>query len=128
MDIDEGVALRVRELRLARGWSQDQLAVESGLSKDGISRIERGDRIPRLDTLEEIAVALGISLPQLVDVGEPLPEIPKQVDARALALQRLLEQLDPKVARSLMALIRSIARGTGQTDPPPGSAARANES
>jgi transcriptional regulator with XRE-family HTH domain len=109
MDIYEGVALRVRELRLAHGWSQHQLAAEAGLSADGVSRIERGDRTPRLGTLEEIAIALGISLPQLVDVGQPLPEIPK-VDAKTLALQRLLDQLAPKLARLLVTLIRCIVR------------------
>src|SRR6187431_2548241 len=32
------IAVRVRQLREARGWSQEQLASQTGLSKDGISR------------------------------------------------------------------------------------------
>jgi hypothetical protein len=50
-----------------------------------------------------------VPVAQLADVGEPLPRVSK-VDARTLALQRLLDQLDPKVVSQLMALIRSIVR------------------
>lgn len=62
MDLFAEVAMRVRELREARGWSQRELAAAAGLSQDGVSRIERGGRSPRLDTLEEIATALGVPL------------------------------------------------------------------
>jgi transcriptional regulator with XRE-family HTH domain len=53
-NLSDAIASRVRELRLAKGWSQERLADETGLSKDAVSRIERGDRGPRLDTLERI--------------------------------------------------------------------------
>jgi ribosome-binding protein aMBF1 (putative translation factor) len=67
------IAARVRRLRLARGWSQARLAEESGLSPHAISLIERRERAARLDTLEQIAHAFGLSLPEFVDVEKPPP-------------------------------------------------------
>ena len=34
-----------------RGWSQDQLAEAAGLSRTGVSNLERGLYKPRVDTL-----------------------------------------------------------------------------
>jgi transcriptional regulator with XRE-family HTH domain len=66
----EWIARRVRELRLAKDWSQKRLATEAGLSTDGISRIERADRSPQLETVAQIAAALGMPLAKLVDLGK----------------------------------------------------------
>ena len=41
-------------------WTQAKLAEGADLSVDSISRIERGDRSPSLESLEKIAEALGI--------------------------------------------------------------------
>lgn len=35
---------RVAEIRKARGWSQDKLALESGLARSYLSGVERGQR------------------------------------------------------------------------------------
>lgn len=51
---------RIRELRMARGWSQDQLAARVGCSKPQISDLERGNRSLDLDWMRRISGALGI--------------------------------------------------------------------
>lgn len=105
----DAVAARIRELRMARGWSQDRLALEAGLSKDAVSRIERGERSARLDTLERLGAAVGLSLPKLVDFGEATPQTQER-DGRAIALQRLLDQLDPRVGSLVVNLVRGLVR------------------
>lgn len=105
----DAVAARIRELRMARGWSQDRLALEAGLSKDAVSRIERGERSARLDTLERLGAAVGLSLPKLVDFGETTPQ-PQERDGRVIALQRLLDQLDPRVGTLVVNLVRGLVR------------------
>ena len=45
-DLHERIATRVRELRAARGYSLDELATRSGVSRSMISLIERGERSP----------------------------------------------------------------------------------
>jgi transcriptional regulator with XRE-family HTH domain len=51
---------KVRELREARGLSQEALADAAQLHRTHISLIERGRRSVRLETVELLAIALGI--------------------------------------------------------------------
>jgi putative transcriptional regulator len=43
-----GIKNRVKELRSARGWTQEQLAVAVGVSRQSINSIERGRYVPSL--------------------------------------------------------------------------------
>ena len=53
---------RVRELRLARGMSQRQLALLAGTSQPAIARLEMGGTNPRMNTLARLSAALGAEL------------------------------------------------------------------
>jgi transcriptional regulator with XRE-family HTH domain len=53
--------------RHARGFSQDALARASGLTRDGISKIERDKRSPRLETLVRLSRALGVTPGEIVE-------------------------------------------------------------
>lgn len=53
--------LRVREARLARGWTQEDLSRESGLATVQVSRIERGVREVRLTTVLRLIAALDVA-------------------------------------------------------------------
>jgi transcriptional regulator with XRE-family HTH domain len=66
-DLDGLVRQRIRGLRVARGWSLDDLAGRCYLSPSTLSRIETGHRRISLDQLSSIARALGTSLDQLVE-------------------------------------------------------------
>lgn len=56
---------RVRELRLARGLSQEELAFKSGMHRTYLGGVERGERNPSLKNIVAIAEALGITPSQL---------------------------------------------------------------
>src|ERR1035437_1996144 len=66
-DLDGLVRKRIRGLRVARGWSLDDLAARCYLSPSTLSRIETGHRRISLDQLSSIARALGTTLDQLVE-------------------------------------------------------------
>lgn len=51
---------RVRELRTARGWSQQRLAEEADLHEIQVSHIERGANEPKLTTILKLAKALRV--------------------------------------------------------------------
>ena len=57
---------RIRQLRIAKGWSQEQLAEESGLHTNYIGGIERGERNLSLINLDRLAKAFGISVSELL--------------------------------------------------------------
>jgi len=68
--IGEAVARTVRALRSAHGWSLDQLAARSGVSKGVLVALEQGRGNPNLGTLIRISEALGVALTRLVQVEE----------------------------------------------------------
>lgn len=57
----------VRAARKAKGWTQEDLAHESGLATVQVSRIERGVREIRLTTLVRLLKALDIGPNHLLD-------------------------------------------------------------
>ena len=61
-DIARRFGQRVRELRKAKGLSQEAFAAACGLDRTYISGIERGVRNVSLRNIEVIATALGISI------------------------------------------------------------------
>ncbi len=61
MSLRAVVAENLRALRLKVGVSQEALAKKSGLSVSYVSMLERGLRVPPLDTLEALSKALGVS-------------------------------------------------------------------
>src|SRR5262249_60524288 len=56
---------RVRHGRNSRGWTLDQLAERSGVSRRMLVSIEQGSANPSIATLLLISDALGIGLPAL---------------------------------------------------------------
>ena len=65
--LNDRIALRVRELRAARGLSLDALAQSCGVSRSMISLIERGESSPTAVVLEKLASGLDVPLPSLFD-------------------------------------------------------------
>ena len=63
----DGLAERLKELRKAKEWSQQQLATEAGVHYTHIGRYERGQAVPATETLRKLAEAFGVSLDFLVD-------------------------------------------------------------
>ena len=91
------VPRRVREERAERGWTLDELAARSGVSRAMISKIERGDSNPTAVLLSRLADALGLSLSSLM--SEPrgsisalrlLSEQPAWVDPATGYVRRLI--------------------------------------
>jgi transcriptional regulator with XRE-family HTH domain len=57
---------RIRELRKERGLNQEEMSYRSGLHRTEMSQLERGLRLPRVDTLIKVAASLEVNLEELV--------------------------------------------------------------
>ncbi|WP_018658093.1 helix-turn-helix transcriptional regulator [Actinomadura flavalba] len=68
-DLDGLVRKRIRALRVAQGWSLEELARRAHMSQSSLSRIENGQRRLALDQLVMLARALDTSLDQLVETA-----------------------------------------------------------
>lgn len=68
--INEDLGRRVRKLRGDRGWSLEELASASGVSRSMLSEIERKRANPTLSVTYRIARAFGLSLQDLIESAD----------------------------------------------------------
>lgn len=66
MTILQKFGSRIKELRSAKGITQEGLAGLAGLSRQYVGDVERGTRNISLVNIEKIATALKITLPELL--------------------------------------------------------------
>ena len=84
-EITTAVARTLQALRADRGWSLDQLAARSGVSKGVLVALEQGRSNPNLATLARIGDAFGVPVTLLVDVGgEPAVRVSSPDASRVL--------------------------------------------
>lgn len=57
---------RIRAFRKLKGYTQERLAKELGLSVSAIGEVERGNRMPSEQLLEQIAQHLNIPVSELI--------------------------------------------------------------
>lgn len=62
----ELVGWNVRRLRVAMGLTQEALAVDAGLDRSYVGRIERATENPSVDTLDQLAAALRVASAELL--------------------------------------------------------------
>lgn len=68
MDVVKINGDKLQEFRLAKFWSRDELAEKSGLHRDHIGRLERGEGgNSRPPTVRRLAEALGMEPSELVE-------------------------------------------------------------
>jgi transcriptional regulator with XRE-family HTH domain len=69
---------RLRELRIAAGLTQRELAGRIGITIDGIAKLERGDRLPGWATVVALCEALNVSADSFrtKPAGEDRPTTP----------------------------------------------------
>jgi transcriptional regulator with XRE-family HTH domain len=67
MDVGRRLAANVKRLRLAKGWSQEELADRAGRHRTFISQIERATKSPTVASVDRIAQALGVTNGELLD-------------------------------------------------------------
>ena len=60
------IGMRIRQVRKAKGWSQDVLAKKCGISMSFLGHIERGTRIMSLETFVSICGALEAGADELL--------------------------------------------------------------
>jgi transcriptional regulator with XRE-family HTH domain len=68
--VTAAVARHVRALRTGRGWSLDELAGRSRVSKGMVVQIEAGRTNPSIGTLCRIADAFGVSVARLLEASD----------------------------------------------------------
>lgn len=76
MDTRKLIALNLRRLRVERGLSQENLAVDADIDRTYVSRLERNRENPTVTVLERLALALGVEIVEFfskIDPSAPPP-------------------------------------------------------
>ncbi len=74
-EVAVGFGENLRRCRRRAGLSQEELSFRSSVHRTDISKIERGESLPRTDTLLKLAGGLGVEPQELLDglAWEPPP-------------------------------------------------------
>lgn len=102
------IGARIREARLMRGWTHEELARRMGVNWRSVQRWQKG-RLPRVETLRRLAEVLEV--PPSYFLGESGP-------ATLSELRERLAELSVRVER-LAAVVSSLAEER-RADPPNG--------
>ena len=92
----------IRRIRTSRGLSQEYLAAEANISRPAFRNIETGKADPRVSTLQNIARALGVALPELLAKPPQLSCVRfRSSKAKGLKARAIRDQVVIDVARWL---------------------------
>jgi HTH-type transcriptional regulator, competence development regulator len=107
---------RVKELRLARRYSQRELAAKAGMDYTYLSKIENGrlEHTPSIRTIQGLALALGVDELELMDLANKVPAVFEGItrDREALRFFRHATETirDPAEWRDLSAYLERSRR------------------
>lgn len=89
---DPTLSDQVRVWRIDRGLTQSELERRAGLSHNTVSRIERGEVSPRLDTVERLAEAMDLSV-EVLSFRQPSMRVKEDPSDYKGDFERLKERL-----------------------------------
>ena len=105
------LAISIRSLRLRNGLSQRQLATRMSVPRTYVSKIENEKATPTLSSLERLARALEVTVPDLLSGGERN----RQEEIRELMRDQFIAELLPCVSQlngmqmsSILAQVRDL--------------------
>lgn len=99
------IGKNIRKYRLARNLRQEDLAELAGLSTNYVGAVERGEKLPALETFIEIVNTLGVSadmvLSEVVEAGYKV---------RTTQLSEHLEKLSDSDRRKVCAVVEALIK------------------
>jgi len=70
----------LKKLRMEKGWTQKDLSEKIGVSKTAVASWEQGARIPKVDTLEDLADVFNVDMNYLLGETDKTTKIPHPYD------------------------------------------------
>lgn len=95
-NINDPLSQRIKELRLEKNWTQQQLAQKANLAKPLISMLETGERHPSDDVLKKLCKAFDINENDILNE-----------DVKKKAIQ----EIEKAETRDVLTAYRKIYRG-----------------
>jgi transcriptional regulator with XRE-family HTH domain len=99
------IGARIKEIRVKKGMTQEQLSEKMGINPKYLSSIERGKENPTLDTLIKVAQSLDVDMGQIFT----LVQIEDPAKCKSLAVS-LLNKADEEQIKLAVKIFSSIIR------------------
>jgi transcriptional regulator with XRE-family HTH domain len=99
---------RIRELRLARGWTEEQLGAHAGVTTLDVIRVETDALDVSVSTLEKLAAALDVTPADLL--GGLV-----QLSPKAIEFGKAFDEAPPELRAAILAFLASLNRPSGKT-------------
>jgi len=96
---------RIREIRKARGLTQERFAEMVDIEQKHVSRIELGKSYPTIDRLEKMAIALDVQLSSFFDFMHL-----ENNEERAASIEDMLHELSEDSRKMAYKMIKAIIK------------------
>lgn len=103
MDLYQNVGLRIRQARMEKGMSQQELSDKADVALPHLSNIELGKKIMRLDTFSRIIEALQVSADFILR-----SDVPSVNEIYQSEFKELLADCSPKELDTLYSIMKQI--------------------
>lgn len=92
--MNEMLGSRIKELRNAKNFTQEQVADRIGVSRQKYARIEKGVNSITLDILSKVAEVLGVTVGDITKVLDETPAVTYRAGEESGSLKKILDMLD----------------------------------
>ena len=92
--MNEMLGSRIKELRNAKNFTQEQVADRIGVSRQKYPRIEKGINSITLDILSKVAEVLGVTVGDITKVLDETPAVTYRAGEESGSLKKILDMLD----------------------------------
>lgn len=92
--MNEMLGSRIKALRIAKNYTQEQVAEKIGISRQKYARIESGVNSITLDILSKIAEVLGVTVGDITRVLDETPVVAYRAGMENGSSQKIFDMLD----------------------------------
>ncbi len=92
--MNEMLGSRIKALRIAKNFTQEQVAEKIGISRQKYARIESGVNSITLDILSKIAEVLGVTVGDITRVLDETPVVAYRAGMENGSSQKIFDMLD----------------------------------
>ena len=107
-DISKIIGNRIRMIRIDKGYSMEELAEKADINTTHLGRIERGETVPKIDSIEKLVNALGITFEELFRYIQPAAGSGGENDTALALLINRLNRLKPAEQKEVLNLFEAL--------------------
>jgi len=102
------IGVFLKELRKAKGLTQEQLAEVLNVSNRTVSRWETGSNMPDISTLVDIAVFYNVSIPEIIEGERKSENMDKETQETAIAMAKYSQNSVKTEKQKVIGILMSV--------------------